>query len=510
MIDIMIDLQGGAKAPLYEKIYRHIKNEIVEGRIPRGEKLPSTRHLARNLGVSRSTASLAYDQLLAEGYIEAESCRGFFVCDITELYRLGAGSRGGGDWSLGESETAGKEDWGRNTRRELKAGSDAWCAGAEDGPSKLPALDFSPYLIDTKHFPYNIWRKISRNVLLDDREDLLLAGDGQGEWELRGVIAGYLHQARGVNCSPADIILGAGNEYLEILLTQILGAGRAVLMEDPGYPQAHRTFSNAGYRVETVAAGDGLTVDRVRQINPDLVYVMPSHQFPIGTIMPLGLRLELLRWAAEAKERYIVEDDHDSEYRYRGKPIPALQSVDGCGKVIYLGTFSKSIAPALRISYMVLPPQLMERYHDVCGFYSATVPRMQQETLKEFMREGHFERHLNKMRGIYRNRHDFLLGELKRRGWAQKISGEHAGLHLLVQVDTVLSEDEICRSARERGVKLSGISRYRLAEADRGRKEKKGAGQTTLLLGYGKLSEEQICRGLMILDEILERAQKGE
>lgn len=473
MIEIMIDLQGGAKAPLYEKIYEYIKNEIVEGRIATGEKLPSTRLLARNLAVSRSTVEMAYDQLLAEGYIESQPCRGFFVCDIAQLYRL----------RISDAQTAVRE---------------------EQDASSVCEVDFSPYAIDTRSFPYNIWRKISRNVLLDDREELLLAGDGQGEYGLRREIAAYLHQARGVNCSASDVILGAGNEYLEILLAQLLGEKRVMLMENPGYPQAYRTFCNMGYQVKTVAAAEqGLSVRAVREIGPELVYIMPSHQFPLGSVMPLKTRLELLEWAAEKEERYLIEDDHDSEYRYRGKPIPSLQSVDGQDKVIYLGTFSKSIAPSLRISYMVLPPRLMERYRTECGFYSTTVSRMQQEILKQFIGEGHFERHLNKMRGVYRSRHDFLLGELKKRSWVRKVSGDHAGLHVLVEVAAALSEEELCKRARMRGVAVSGLCEY---ELEKGKEAKEGRSFPVLLLGYGKLVESEIEKGLKVLDTVCDTA----
>lgn len=479
MIEIMIDLQGGGKTPLYEKIYEYIKKEITDGKIKEGEKLPSTRLLAKNLAVSRSTVDMAYDQLLAEGYIKAEPCRGFFVCDITELYCL----KEAGFCQTVEEEREREETF---------------------------LVDFSPYAIDTTSFPYNIWRKISKGVLLDDREELLLAGDGQGEYEVRSAIAAYLHHARGVNCQAGDIILGAGNEYLEILMAQLLGRNQTILMENPGYPQAYRTFSNMGYAVKTVAAKEkGLDEAEVRRAEPNLVYMMPSHQFPLGTVMPLKQRLALLKWAAEKEGRYLIEDDHDSEYRYRGKPIPSLQSVDRFGRVIYLGTFSKSIAPSLRISYMVLPPQLMEKYRGVCGFYSTTVPRMQQEILKEFIREGHFERHLNKMRGVYRNRHDFLLGELKKRNWVLRVSGEHAGLHLLVKVDSALTEAQICEEAGKQGVKVSGLSEYRLLEP--GGLEKQGAMQPgnakypTLLLGYGKLSEQELKQGLAVLDSILKK-----
>lgn len=479
MNEIMIDLQGGAKAPLYEKIYEHIKDEIVTGRILRGEKLPSTRLMARNLAVSRSTVEMAYEQLLAEGYIKAEPCRGFFVCDITGLYQL-QGSKQKAVLKMREKE---EQRW---------------------------EVDFSPYAIDTKNFPYNIWRKISKNVLLDDREELLLAGDGCGDEKLRIAIVDYLHQARGVNCLAENVILGAGNEYLEILLSQILGREKIILMENPGYPQAYRTFLNMGYRVKTVPAREeGLSVKILGEENPELVYVMPSHQFPLGSVMPLGQRLALLEWAKKEEERYIIEDDHDSEYRYRGKPIPSLQSIDRFGKVIYIGTFSKSIAPSLRISYMVLPPKLMERYQEECGFYSTTVPRMQQEILNCFIREGHFERHLNKMRGLYRVRRDFLLSELKKRDWVQCVHGDHAGLYLLVEIKSALTETVICKRAKEQGVCVSGITEYDLARC---KEEYTDAGKMALsnvhkmpvlLLGYGKLSEVEMRRGLRILDHLL-------
>lgn len=527
MIEIMIDLQGGAKAPLYEKIYTYIKNEITIGKMATGEKLPSTRLLAQNLSVSRSTVEMAYEQLLAEGYIKAEPCRGFFVCDVTELYRLGV--------------RVPEKDGGQEKKRER--------AGAYGSPGQSPEtqeqgkarkrlqgeaaieIDFSPYAIDTEHFPFNIWRKVHKNVLLDDREELLYAGDGQGEFGLRCAIASYLHQARGVNCEASDIVVGAGNEYLELLLTQILGGGQKVLMENPTYPQAYYTFCNAGYQMEMLSVGDGgIEAEKVRRRNPDIVYMMPSHQFPLGTIMPLKQRLELLKWAAEGENRYLIEDDHDSEYRYRGKPIPSLQSVDTVGKVIYLGTFSKSIAPSLRISYMVLPPVLLERYHRYCGFYSVTVPKMQQEVLRAFIEEGHFERHLNKMRGIYRSKHDFLLGELKKRNWVKDVRGEHAGLHVLVEVRTKLPEQEICALAEKRGVRVYGISEYFIcgeeekrenggkddagdrgcpypSEEDKGEHargaSRKTAGCPVVVLGYGKLTEAELREGLERLDEVL-------
>lgn len=480
MNEIMIDLQGGAKAPLYEKIYEYIKNEIVDGKISKGEKLPSTRLLAKNLSVSRSTVELAYDQLLAEGYIEAEPYRGYFVCDIEALYQLEQRNH------MQEKLQAG-QDWQQGWKTEIKHGA---------GSSKQKEIDFSPYTIDTQNFPYNVWRKLHKNVLLDDREEILLSGDGQGDHELRMAIADYLHQARGVNCVAEQIIIGAGNEYLELLLAQVLGEKKTVLMDDPTYLQAYRTFSNMGYLVKNIPAEQGsMPIEAVRRENADILYVMPSHQFPLGTVMPLKQRLELLKWASEKEGRYLIEDDHDSEYRYKGKPIPSLQSIDHEEKVIYLGTFSKSIAPSLRISYMVLPQHLLKNYQRYCGFYSTTVSKIQQEVLCGFIRGGYFGRHLNKMRGIYKNKHDFLVSELKKRPWVENIAGDNAGLHVLVQVDTQMSEEELCERAAEQGIHLMGISEHYI--------HKPPVSKPVLLLGYGKPDEKRILEGLDRLEHMI-------
>ena len=469
MIEIMIDLQEDGKTPLYEKIYRYIRDEIVDGRISEGEKLPSTRLLAGNLSVSRSTVELAYDQLLAEGYIEAEPCRGYFVCDVKALYQL-------------------------EQHKQVSPSMDVQLYRRQKMEKNI--IDFSPYTIDTQNFPYNVWRKLHKNILLDDREDILLSGDGQGDYELRVAIAGYLHQARGVNCDASQIVIGAGNEYLEILLAQVLGEKKTVLMDDPTYLQAYRTFSNMGYIVKNIPAEQGsMPIEAVDRENADILYVMPSHQFPLGTVMPLKQRLELLQWASKKEGRYLIEDDHDSEYRYKGKPIPALQSIDHEENVIYLGTFSKSIAPSLRISYMVLPQHLLKKYQDTCGFYSTTVSKIQQEVLCEFIRGGYFGRHLNKMRAIYKSRHDFLVSELKKRSWVEKIAGDNAGLHVLVQVDTAISEPELCELAKEQGIHLIGISEYYI--------HKPPLEKPVILLGYGKPDEKKISEGLDRLEQII-------
>jgi GntR family transcriptional regulator/MocR family aminotransferase len=311
-------------------------------------------------------------------------------------------------------------------------------------------------------------------------------------------IADYLYRARGVHCAPEQIIVGAGNDYLLTLLMQLLGSP-PVLMENPTYMQAYRVMCHAGCRIQAGATdSDGL----MRPGDGQALYIMPSHQFPMGTVMPLGRRQELLDWAGERPGRYIIEDDHDSEFRYVGKPIPSLQSRDKRECVIYLGTFSKSISPALRISYMVLPGHLLERFRCEMGFYASTVSTQQQRALAAFLSGGDFERHLNRMRRIYKGKHDFLLRELKKRPWVQGIRGEHAGLHLLAGIRSTQSEEELIRRAMGRGVRIYGLGSYEIGQ--------KTAGDAILLFGFGGLDEAQMTEGLEILDDIAKENRRTE
>lgn len=469
MNEMMIPLSHDVKTPLYLQIYEYIRKEITDGKIPCGEKLPSTRFLSAHLQISRSTVELAYEQLMSEGYIESKPYRGYFVCDISDLYDLG--ERGNAE----ETVTRKKKE----PRTEIR-------------------IDFSPSAVDLEHFAMNSWRKVNRNLLSGDGTELFLAGEGTGELIFRQEICNYLHLSRGVSCEPDQVIVGAGNEVLLMLLAQILGSSMRVAMESPTYMQAYETFRNLGYQVRAVEMdAQGIAMEQLTQEETDIVYVMPSHQFPMGTVMPMKRRMELLRWATEQKERYIIEDDHDSEFRYKGKPIPSLQGADKQDKVIYLGTFSKSIAPSVRVSYLVLPKPLAAVYQEKCGFYASTVPRFQQMSICAFMQEGHFERHLNKMRSIYRRKHDFLLDELKKRKWVHKIYGDNAGMHVLVEVASHFSDQELSRLAAGIGIRIYPLSDYYIGEYTTIQKS------PVILLGYGGLGEEEIDKGLKELDKIM-------
>lgn len=463
MYDLTAMLRSGSDKCLYEQIYEYIRQEIREGKLRPGERLPSTRSLAEYLQISRSTATLAYDQLLSEGYIASRPYRGYYVCRMEELYRLDT------------VEECGHRDE-TPMEREMKY-----------------VCDFSPTATDMSQFPFSVWRKINKNVLSEGSSGLFAQGDAQGEYSLRETIGRYLHSSRGVNCSPQQIIVGAGNDYLLLLLEKILGRHVRIAMENPTYKRAYQIFDSFAYEITTVDMDEaGMSVEGLRQSDVTAAYVMPSHQYPTGVLMPIGRRLELLKWANEAPGRYLIEDDYDSEFRYRGKPIPSLQASDTQGRVIYIGTFSKSIAPAIRVSYMVLPQVLLERYRQQCYFYSATVPRIDQKVLEEFIAEGYFERYLNKMRKRYKEKHDLLLEELADFGADFIVTGENAGLHLLLTGRRGQTESDLVEAARAKGVRVYGLSESLVEKAG----EQPGS---TVLLGYGGLGLEDIRKGLALL-----------
>jgi len=464
MYDMTIRLQQNSEKCLYEQIYEHIRHEIWEGKLLVGERLPSTRSLAGYLQVARSTVDSAYDQLLSEGYIEARPCKGYYVCPMEELETL------------------------QVTAEEMVVQNEA----ERENTSLM--YDFAPHGIDMSAFPFSVWKRIHKNILNSNNDELWARGHAQGDHDLRVTISRYLHSSRGVNCTPEQIVVGAGNDYLLMLLEKILGRHVGVAMENPTYLRTRRIFQSFAYNVITVPMDEhGMSVTELDKTEARVAYVMPSHQFPTGTVMPIGRRTELLKWANRESDRYLIEDDYDSEFRYRGKPIPSLQSTDENGKVIYIGTFSKAIAPAIRISYMVLPKSLLEVYHKNCYFYSCTVSRIDQGVLNEFIRDGYFERHLNKMRKIYRTKHDLMLQELLPFEKQFAVTGEHGGLHLLLTARKDVSEKELVEKALNNGVRVYGLSDSCMEELP-----KKKA---TVLLGFGAVSESEIKEGIQKLKE---------
>lgn len=478
MNELTISLDNHSKVPLYEQIYGYIREEIRKREILPGERLPSSRALSAYLSVSRSTVDLAYEQLVSEGYVESIPCRGYFVCEIEELYQLG------------------------ETREEKKKKT------GEEVPKYQYSFAVSGIAPDG--FPHNAWKKISRDVLLDASDDLFGLGDSRGEEGLREAIAVYLHHARGVNCRPDQIVVGAGNDYLLMLLSAVLGEGNnsshIVAMENPTYMSAYRCFSSLGFEMRSISMDDsGMQIGELEESGADLAYVMPSHQFPMGMVMPMKRRMQLLSWAAKKENRYLIEDDYDSEFRYKGRPIPALQGYDTMGKVIYLGTFSRAIAPSIRISYMVLPDRLWPLFEQRGRSFSATVSKTDQKIIEIFMREGYFERHLNRMRAIYKGKHDLMMKCLKGMSRICTVSGENAGVHVLLHFVNGLSEKEAIQRARKAGIRVYGLEQYYVEQsedrdmsgADRRRKK-----QEAVLLGYATMTENQILEAMEILKRV--------
>ncbi len=463
MNELTLVLDNAGSTPLYEQIYQYIKNEIKSGKIECKTKLPSARSLARHLQVSRSTVDMAYTQLISEGYIESVPCKGYYVCEISLLY----------DINMPKKST--------KVHRTK--------------PVEEKLIDFTPNGIDLEYFPFGMWRKISRSILNEERKELFDSGDSKGDINLRRNICNYLFEARNVHCTPDNIIIGAGNDYLMTLLCRLMNRTRVIAMESPTYQRAYQVFRANDKSIVTVnVEKDGIDVESIRMTDADMVYVMPSHQYPLGTVMSIRKRNQLLKWANEKDFRYIIEDDYDSEFRYHGKPIPALMGIDNTDKVIYIGTFSKSIAPAIRMSYMVLPEQLMNLYEEKISFYSQTVSRIDQAVVSEFIENGSFERHLNKMRSIYREKHDLVISNLKEMGDLISIYGANAGLHIVIKVNNGMTEKELIDRARAAGIKVYPLSEYYI---DGMEKEK-----NAVIMGFAKLNHSEIQKGISILKEI--------
>lgn len=470
---LMIPIDTNSTIPLYEQIYTHIKNEIKKGMLTQYSKLPSTRNLAASLQVSRNTVDMAYAQLVAEGYLETKPKSGYYVSSMSNLMNL--------------------------TTKEVRLSKKT-----KENMVKYK-YDFSPFAIDITNFPYRIWQRLSKNSLIENNKELFLLGDNQGDESLRTAIARYLHDSRGVNCETEQILIGAGADYLLQLLSQLLKDNTtSIAMENPTYKQAYKIFKGMDYKIHPLPLDkDGIHITNLYKENANVVYVTPSHQYPLGIVMPINRRYELLQWANAKKNRYIIEDDHDSEFRYMGKPIPALQGIDSMEKVVYLGTFSRAIAPAIRVGYMVLPRTLLDIYKSRFNYYSSTVSRVDQAILTNFINDGYFERHINKMRKIYKNKHDILIDSLKIFENKIRIEGENAGLHLVLRFPESMDEETIIEIAEKNGIKLYGLREHYINQNSL--LHSTGKIPPTILLGYANVHEEDLTHGIEELYHCLKK-----
>lgn len=454
MLTYMLSAQD--TTPLYQQLYRAIRQDIITGVLPSGERLPSKRTLAAHLKISTVTVEAAYGQLAAEGYIDSAPRRGYFVQDF----------------ALADAPLPHKDKPSP--------------AISESIPQKTYPCDLRTNNMDTDCFPFSVWAKLARQTLTERSSALLEATLPQGALTLRAEIQRYLYHFRGLTVQPQQIIVGAGSEYLLGLMVQLLGRDKTYALEDPSYPKVYQTLRASGAQVLPMPLDEeGLREDILRRENPDVVYLTPSHHFPTGVVMPAARRLALLQWAQQAPNRYIIEDDYDSELRYRLRPIPALKAMDEFDHVIYLNTFAQSLAPSLRIGYLVLPQSLAERFSQQLGFYSSTVPSFEQDTLARFMASGAFERHLSRKRNLYKARREALLHALQNSALAPilHISGGAAGMHITVQIQNGMTEQQLIASAQAQGIALYGLSQYY---------HKAEPPESTVLLGYGGLAPQRI------------------
>lgn len=456
MKELTIRLDNGSGVPLYEQIYRFIAEEIGAGRLHTGERLPSKRALSRHLRVSQSTVETAYGLLTAEGFLEARDRRGFFVLPMQALQ---------------SPRPAPPRE--KPTQAEKP---------------QAPRFDFSTSSVDTEVFPYKTWVKLFRETLYT-HPDLLGRGEVQGEASLRQALSGFLYQYRNVRCEPEQLVIGPGVDSLLADLFTLLPQGAAIAAEDPGYQGIHRIGHRHRLSILPVQADEqGMQVQALRQSGAKLAYVTPSHQFPLGITMPIGRRSALLNWAGEQQGRYLIEDDYDSEFRHDTRPIPAMQGLPGGHRVIYVGTFSRSLAPSLRIAYMALPAELLACYQQAFYHGGNTVSRFEQQTLARFIQGGHFARHLRRAGNAYTRRCQALREALLTIPGA-RICGHEAGLHFMLTVPH-LPEQALLQKATEAGIRLRGLSEYCLQAAPL---------PSTLVLGYAGLKDEQVIPAVDIL-----------
>ncbi|MBQ4550324.1 MAG: PLP-dependent aminotransferase family protein [Oscillospiraceae bacterium] len=418
------ELKKAPGVPLYEALYRCIREDILTGKLTPGTKLPSKRALAAHLEVSKVTVEGAYSQLLAEGYLRSEEKVGYFV------------------------------ESGHHSRPRAHAPAPA------DAPAPQWLLDLTANS-PAAGFPFSVWMRLQRQVMLDYGDQLLAPLPIQGCPELRQAIAEHLLQFRGLRVDPENILLGAGTDFLYNLLIQLLGREKTYAVEDPGYHKIRKIYAAGGVRCVSAPLDESGVIPGALG-DAQVLHCSPSHHFPTGIVTPAPRRRQLLRWAEAAPGRYIIEDDYDSEFRFHAHPVPALLAMDHGGRVIYMNTFSKTLAPSIRISYMILPPALMGVFRERLGFYSCTVPSFEQYTLARFLSGGWFEKHINRMRKSYRTRRNRIISMLEESPIADRITilEQDAGLHFLLRIDTDKSDPELTALCAEAGIRVSALSDY--------------------------------------------------
>lgn len=440
----MLILNNGV---LYIQIYEYFKNEIINGTYKAHTKLPSKRNLAKEYKISLNTVDNAYSKLIEEGFIYSKKRQGFFVSDVGELYILD-----------------NKPIYIKTENENID-------------------YDFS-YSGVSEEFPYKIFKKISSNIF--DNKDVLEKVEYQGYLPLRIQIAEYLNKSRGFRTDASQIVISSGSEYLFQIIFKLISGKFGI--EDPGYSMLSNIMDTNDIKYNLISVDEnGMDLKKLKKSDSDFCVLTPAHQFPTGVIMNMQRRVELLNMK---KIKYIIEDDYDSEFKYSKRPVPALKSIDINDKVIYIGSFSKSISPSFRVSFMVLPFDLVEKYNKIFKYFICPVSIMVQKMLTTFIESGEFEKHLNRMRKIYSKKRQLLMDMLSERKDIT-IRGADAGLHLVLEYPKYYNEEDIVKKAKEKKIKVYGLSSY-------GTKRE----IPSILLGFATLSDEKLRDGIKLLLEI--------
>lgn len=432
------DFSQRGNLSLTQVLYDSLKKEIQEGRINAHEKLPSKRELADHLGISVITVQNAYIQLIDEGWIYSIEKKGYFAEDIGNLN-------------------------GKTAESKVPQFSKP---SAEVTPKKTFLADFTSNTTSSHMFPFSTWSQITRKVLAQYETSILKPQNFRGTLYLRTEICRYLKNFRDMDVKPEQVVIGAGTESLYSMVIKFFGHDKIYGMENPGYKKLALIYKSSDCNWRPVPMDEsGISINQLKKSNVDIIHVTPSHHFPSGSVMSIKRRNELLEWAWE-NDAYILEDDYDSEFRFLGQPLKPLYSADTQGHTIYMNTFTKSLSPSFRISFMVIPENLLSKFCDELGFYSCTVGSFEQYTLAQFMAEGHFERHIRRMKNYYKNLRNSLIYALENSPLKKRISimEEHAGLHFLMQVDSSCNGKELQSKLENLCIKIALLEDYNLDE----------------------------------------------
>lgn len=450
--------------PKYEFLYNALKDDILSGKLPEGTKMPSKRAFAKDNHISITTVMNAYEQLLMEGYIVSRQRSGYYVTStFTQKIRYQ-------DVPISPPKPEFEKTW---------------------------TTDFTINALPEKIFPFSTWSKIIRHLLSENNSDIMGHGNFLGNTSLRIEIAKFLNRTRGMLVSADCILIGASFDYLYSNLIRLLPNDSVYAVEDPGYIKIPKLYNNLNLNWVTVKTdNEGINMTSLEKSGASVLHTSPEHHYPLGTIMSARRRQQLLKWLSESPDRYIIEDDYDWEFRYQGRPIPALHGMDYSNRVIYINTFSKTMNPGIKISYMVLPEELMKKYIDSLYYFSNTSSNLEQSVLTEFIKQGYFDRHLNKTKKYCHQLRDILITCLKNHPEipVSEINGVDTGTHLLLKLDTDMSDNLIKEKAKSLDICIRCLSDFCVNDP----KEYEG----NIVLNYSSLDKETIDEKITHLGKI--------